>query len=87
MDELCKGNFISTQSILVKKKIIEKVLFDIRMLRLQDYDLFLRIIPKVKVSYTNENLIDLFIQKDSIGSSLIKLEKSIKLLLIDKKKL
>ena len=32
MDELCKGNFISTQSILVKKKIIEKVLFDIRII-------------------------------------------------------
>ena len=53
-DELCKGNFISTQSILVKKNILEKYLFDERMPRLQDYDLLLRIIPKVKISYTKK---------------------------------
>ena len=61
-DELLdKGNFISTQSILVKKSYIQKYLFDINLPRLQDYDLVLRIIPKVKVSYTNEILLILFI--------------------------
>ena len=36
---LCNGNFISTQSILVKKSFVEKYLFDIRFPRLQDFDL------------------------------------------------
>ena len=35
------GNFISTQSILVRKKFIEKYLFDINMPRMQDYELIL----------------------------------------------
>ena len=81
LDELCKGNFISTQSILVKKKILEKCLFDIKLPRLQDYDLILRILSKVKISFTNEVLADLFTQKDSIGSSLLKLENAIPIIL------
>ena len=82
LDELCKGNFISTQSIIINKKILNKYLFDIKMPRLQDYDLILRIIPKVKMSFTNEVLVDLFIQNDSIGSSLLKLENAIPIILI-----
>ena len=82
LDELCKGNFISTQSMLMNRKILEKYLFDIKMPRLQDYDLILRIIPKVKISFTKEVLVDLYIQKDSIGSSLLKLENAIPIILI-----
>ena len=41
-DELTKDNFISTQSILVKKKEIEKFFFDINLPRLQDYDFLLK---------------------------------------------
>ena len=44
-----KGNFISTQSIIVKKSIIEKYLFDNELLRLQDYDLVLRMFPSLKI--------------------------------------
>ena len=80
-EELTKDNFISTQSILVKKKVIENIFFDINLPRLQDYDLLLRIIPKVKVSFTNEVLVDINIQKDSISNSLIKLQKAIKIIL------
>lgn len=81
IDELCRDNFISTQSILVEKKILEKFLFDEKLPRLQDYDLALRIIPKVKVSFTNEKLVKLFLQKDSIGNSLSKLINAITILL------
>ena len=80
-DELLdKGNFISTQSILVKKSYIQKYLFDINLPRLQDYDLVLRIIPKVKVSYTNEILLDIYHQNDSISNSPLKMKKAIKIL-------
>ena len=80
-DELTKDNFISTQSILVKKKEIEKFFFDINLPRLQDYDFFLRIIPKVKVSFTNEVLVNINIQEDSISNSIMKLQKAIKIIL------
>ena len=51
------------------------------MPRLQDYDLLLRMIPKVKISYTREVLVDLHIQKDSLQLSKDKLKKAIDILL------
>lgn len=80
-NELCNGNYISTQSILVKKTIIKKYLFDINFPRLQDYDLVLRMIPNLKVSYTDEILVDLYREKDSIGNSPKKYNESLNLLL------
>ena len=63
---ISKGNFISTQAMLVEKNFISKYLFDPLMPRLQDFDLILRMIPKVKLSYTNKTLVELHIQNDSI---------------------
>lgn len=80
-DELCNGNFISTQSILVKSLFIKKFLFDTHFPRLQDYDLVLRMIPNLKVSYTDEVLVDLYRRNDSIGNSNQKLKESLNLLL------
>ena len=74
------GNFISTQSILIKKCIIEKYLFDPYLPRLIDYDLVLRIASKIKFSYTQEILVDLFRNNDSIGKSAFKLNISKKIL-------
>ena len=78
---LSRGNFISTQAILIRKKFIEKYYFDEMMPRLQDYELILRMIPRVKISYTKEVLVDLNIQKDSIQNSKEKLKKAIDILL------
>ena len=77
------GNFISTQSILVRKRIIKKYFFDINMPRLQDYELILRMIqnPKIKISYTRKVLVELHIQKDSIQNSIKKLKNAIYILL------
>ena len=83
-EELCNGNFISTQSILVKNQVIKNNLFDIDFPRLQDYDLALRIIPNYKVSYTKEVLVDLYRKEDSIGKDLTKLRKSFYLLSLKK---
>ena len=76
-DELCNGNFISTQAIIVKKELIEKYLFDINMPRMQEFDLLLRMGQNTKFSYTNEVLVNLYTQKDSISKSPKKLEKAI----------
>ena len=81
LDELCNGNFISTQAILVKTKCIKKHLFDKNIPRWQDFDLLLRLLPNIKVSYTNELLVDLYRQSDSISSSNEKLKKAIMILL------
>ena len=78
---ISRGNFISTQAILIKKNLIEKYYFDNNMPRLQDYELILRMIPKVKISYTDKVLVDLHIQKDSIQNSKEKLKKAIYILL------
>ena len=83
---LSKGNFISTQSILIKKLYIRQYLFDIKIQRLQDYDLVLRMIPNLKVSFTNEVLVELFTHKDSISNSQKKLQKSLFLFLKKKYK-
>ena len=78
---ISRGNFISTQSILIKSKIMKEHLFDPQMPRLQDYDMILSMISKVKISYTKEVLADLRLQNDSLTHSPIKLQKSIQLLL------
>lgn len=75
------GNFISTQSILAKKKFIIKFFFDTEMPRLQDYDLILRMFPKVKISYTSNVLVELNIQNDSVTLSQKKLIKALNILL------
>ena len=85
-DELCNGNFISTSSILIKNKFIKKFLFDNNILRLQDYDLMLRMIPNAKISFTNEVLINLYVHNDSISRSNEKLKKAINILLKKKYK-
>ena len=84
-DLISKGNFISIQSILVKKSYLQKYLFDNSLPRLQDYDLALRLIPNLKFSFTNESLVDLYRQNDSISLYNWKIEKSISLLLIKMK--
>ncbi len=77
LSALCKANFISTQSFLVKKSVIEKYLFDESLPRLQDYDLMLRMIPHIKVSFSDMFLADLYRQSDSISRSNVKLSKAI----------
>ena len=79
---ISRGNFISTQSMLIRTNYMKKHLFDIYLPRLQDYDVILGMIPKVKISYTKEVLVDLHIQNNSITRSPRKLKKAINMLLI-----
>ena len=80
LEELCNGNFISTQSLLISNFLIKNTLFDLRFSRLQDYDLILRLLPNKKISYTKEVLIELYRKNDSIGSDTKKLNESLHLL-------
>lgn len=74
--ELCKGNFISTQTILAKKEVFNDIKFDERLPRFQDYDLVLRVANKFKISYTKQSLVDVYRQNDSISTSHEKLERA-----------
>ena len=67
--------------MLVKKSFITKFFFDTNIPRLQDFDLILRMIPKVKISYSKYTLVELHIQKDSVTLSQKKLKKAIDILL------
>ena len=78
---ISKGNFISTQAILVEKNFVKKFLFDPFIPRLQDYDLILRMIPKVKISYTKKVLVELHKSNDSISRYTKKLVKALDILL------
>lgn len=84
LDELCNGNFISTQSIFAKNEVIKDNLFDINFPRLQDYDLVLRILPKYRASYSKQVLVDLYRKNDSIGNDYKKLNRSFHLLSLKK---
>ena len=77
IEELVKGNFISTQSIFVKKIIITRYMFDETLPRLQDYDLVLRMVPNIKVSYTDNCLSESYRSPDSISNDLNKLRKAV----------
>ena len=78
---LTNGNFISMQTILVKKEYIEKYLFDEDMPRLQDYELLIRMLPSIKVSFTNKILVNSYLQRDSITKHRPKILNAARLLL------
>lgn len=76
--ELCNGNFISTQAILIKSDIVKNNLFDEKTPPIEDYDLVLSLCSKYKISYTDEVLVSLYRQKNSISNSLAQRKEAIK---------
>lgn len=76
LEKLCYGNVVSTQAILIKRDVLDDVKFDHDIPNTDDYDLALRVAIKYKVSYTNEVLVELYRQNDSISFSDEKLKKS-----------
>ncbi|WP_416327772.1 glycosyltransferase family 2 protein [[Eubacterium] hominis] len=67
--KLLNGNFITTQAVLCKKEILEKIKFDDTLPRFQDWDLFIRISKEFNGSYLNEILVKMFPQEDSISAN------------------
>lgn len=64
------GNFIDTNTVLIKKRaVIEAGGFDEKLPRLQEWELFIRLIliEKHKFFFVDEHLCDNYIQKDSIS--------------------
>lgn len=67
--ELLKGNFITTQAVLVKKECFQKVGgFDDSLPRFQDWELFLRIAKHYEFRYIAEPLVISYFTEGSISS-------------------
>lgn len=58
----------STQTILAKKKVFNKFLFDESLPRMQDYDFVIRSAREFKYFFIQECLVDVYLQSDSITS-------------------
>jgi glycosyltransferase involved in cell wall biosynthesis len=66
---LLKENFVTTQTVLLKEECLKKVgLFDERLPRLQDWELWLRVSKHYLFEFIDEPLVITYFQKDSITS-------------------
>lgn len=78
---LARGNFIPTQTALVKKICLQSVGgFDERLPRLQDWDLWLRISSRYNFSYLKQSLVTIFVSRGGISSQSEDLETAFKLI-------
>lgn len=66
-EKLLRGNFISTQTIVIKKETASSTLFDEDLMRFQDWDFCLRVANKHEIGHVNEALVDVEHQSDSIS--------------------
>jgi glycosyltransferase involved in cell wall biosynthesis len=71
---LGRGNFISTQTIFMKKEVAGNNLFDENLKRYQDWDFCLRVSKKYLVHHLDEVLVNVEIQTDSISSKVSEIE-------------
>lgn len=69
-----RGNFISTQTIFMKKEVAWNTLFDENLKRYQDWDFCLRVSKKYLVHHLDEVLVNVEIHNDSISSKVSEIE-------------
>ncbi len=63
------GNFVSTQTLLVKKDVLEHIKFDEKLPRFQDWDFLIRVAKDYKISFVDDPLVNVYVQNDSISKS------------------
>jgi virulence-associated protein VapD len=69
-----RGNFISTQTIYMKREVAEENLFDEDLKRFQDWDFCIRISRKYLIHHLNEVLAIADVQNDSISKRVNQME-------------
>jgi len=80
--ELLKGSFITTPSLVVRKKCFEKAgMFDERLPRLQDWELVLRLSKYYDFKFIEEPLLTSLFTSDSLSASEKARIKALKLIL------
>ncbi|MFC4323389.1 glycosyltransferase family 2 protein [Litchfieldia salsa] len=65
--QLKKGNFISTQTIIIKKEVAQGELFDEKLMRFQDWDFCIRVAEKYVIGHLATPLVLVEQQNDSIS--------------------
>lgn len=80
LSRLLVSNCVSTQTIVVKREVLEKVRFDKRFPRFQDWDFAMQVLQKgFKVYYIDEPLVECMVLEDSITKDAVKAIKALKL--------
>ena len=68
LDRILRRNCVSTQTIVAKRAVFDKVRFDPRMKRFQDWDLTIGVIRAgFSVYFVKEPLVSCYVQSDSIS--------------------
>lgn len=67
--DLLRYNSSSTQLLFGKAQCFQKVLFDPKMPRMQDWDETLRLAQSYNIVYQDKSLVKTYLQKDSISSN------------------
>lgn len=62
-----RWNAVSTQTILMKKEVIESVQFDESLKKYQDWDFAIRVAQQFSIAYLPEPLVDYYIQENSVS--------------------
>lgn len=77
---LFNGNQISTQTLLVHKKVFQDLAFDERLPRFQDWDFAIRMAESKKGTFAEEPLVNIYEQGDSISKNNKKALKAFELM-------
>jgi glycosyltransferase involved in cell wall biosynthesis len=68
---LAQGNFITTQSVLMKKACFNKIgMFDKRLSRFQDWDLWLRLAQHYEFAHVPQPLVNVYVTEGSLSTNL-----------------
>ncbi|MGL9748622.1 glycosyltransferase family 2 protein [Enterococcus sp. DIV0170] len=79
-EDILPVNFLSTQTFLMSRKIIEEFRFDVNMPRLQDWDFVLRVMEKYDIFYIDKPYVNQYIQTNSISKNKEKYYEAYKIL-------
>jgi hypothetical protein len=78
---LARGNFITLQSTLVRRTCLEQVgMFDERLPRLQDWELWLRLAPHFQFASLPRTLVRLYASPDSLSASAAGLQEAVQII-------
>lgn len=77
---LLKKNMISTQTLLIEKKIFNYIKFDENLPRFQDWEFAIRLSENIEIGYLPKVLVDVFIQENSITKNAFKGYEALKLI-------
>lgn len=68
-ETLMTKSYASTQCVMCRKRCFEKVIFDVNMPRLQDWDLIIGLTEYFDILFIEDVLVDMYVQKDSISKN------------------